>query len=488
MNARFRIRRLWLLDISADVAAVACSYYLTLIFRFHSEWGGAFFDYLSANWGVGSGGEMHPVYEGFYHSSAPRIVGILAATLCFLYAMSDLYAGRRFIVRRQIAWRIIVSNAAALLLFYVYFYLSRNEFHPRSLFVIMLAINTALASVFRGLAARLLARLRRLGFDRWRTLIVGSGRGADVLSEGIRTAFPQGLELAAVLPIGAEGVTDGLLDRIRRTVRESAIDVLVVAESRLEVRDIMLLLELADEESLEAKVLTDKLDVLVSRAALKVDFVEGIPFVHFGTRRTGLPATLCWRLVSMLSASVLLVLFAPVMFAAALLIRLTSPGPVLFVQERIGVNRKPFRMFKFRTMRHVADQEQLEKETLSQSAEPIFKLRSDPRVTPVGRLLRMFSIDELPQLINVIRGEMRIVGPRPLPRRDYANYYEKWHYTRHDDLPGMTCLWQVSGRSNLDFHSMCILDIYYLRNRSWVLDLRLILRTAWTVLFARGAY
>ena len=115
-------------------------------------------------------------------------------------------------------------------------------------------------------------------------------------------------------------------------------------------------------------------------------------------------------------------------------------------------------------------------------------MREDPRVTPVGRLLRRFSLDELPQLLNVVRGEMTLVGPRPLPRRDFENYYEDWHYGRHGGLPGLTCLWQVSGRSDLDFHTMCILDVYYLRNQSWVLDLKIALRTVWVVLFANGAY
>jgi lipopolysaccharide/colanic/teichoic acid biosynthesis glycosyltransferase len=109
-------------------------------------------------------------------------------------------------------------------------------------------------------------------------------------------------------------------------------------------------------------------------------------------------------------------------------------------------------------------------------------------VTAVGRFLRRFSLDELPQLINVIRGEMTLVGPRPLPRRDFENYYEEWHYSRHSGMPGLTCLWQVSGRSDIDFHNMCILDVYYLRNQNWVLDLKIILKTLWVVLFAKGAY
>jgi len=172
----------------------------------------------------------------------------------------------------------------------------------------------------------------------------------------------------------------------------------------------------------------------------------------------------------------------------ALLVKLTSRGPVFFVQERIGVNRKPFNMVKFRTMYHRSDEMQAQLEEFNESGTALFKIRQDPRITPVGRLLRRFSLDELPQLLNVVMGDMVFVGPRPLPRRDFEGYYERWHYSRHGGMPGLTCLWQVSGRSDLDFHNMCVLDIYYLRNRNWILDLVILLRTVWVVLFARGAY
>jgi len=145
-------------------------------------------------------------------------------------------------------------------------------------------------------------------------------------------------------------------------------------------------------------------------------------------------------------------------------------------------------MFKFRTMHNRADELVAQLEEFNESGEGLFKIRKDPRTTGVGRVLRRFSFDELPQLVNVLKGDMSIIGPRPLPRRDFEGYYENWHYSRHEGLPGITCLWQVSGRSELDFHNMCILDIYYLRNRSWVLNLRILFRTVHAVLFARGAY
>jgi lipopolysaccharide/colanic/teichoic acid biosynthesis glycosyltransferase len=182
------------------------------------------------------------------------------------------------------------------------------------------------------------------------------------------------------------------------------------------------------------------------------------------------------------------VLLLPIFVAIAVFVGLTSRGSVFFVQERIGFNRKPFRMYKFRTMHNRADREQDQIEVQNEAGAGLFKIKQDPRITLAGRLLRRFSLDELPQLVNILKGDMTLVGPRPLPWRDFKNYYEEWHYSRHGGLPGLTCLWQVSGRSELDFHSMCLLDIYYLRNQGALLDLKILLRTGWAVLFARGAY
>jgi lipopolysaccharide/colanic/teichoic acid biosynthesis glycosyltransferase len=189
-----------------------------------------------------------------------------------------------------------------------------------------------------------------------------------------------------------------------------------------------------------------------------------------------------------LLAAFMLVGSTPFLILIAALIKATSRGPVFFMQERMGINRRPFLMYKFRTMNDRADELQAQIEEFNESGEGLFKIKQDPRITPVGRFLRRFSLDELPQLINVVRSEMTLVGPRPLPKRDFENYYEEWHYSRHSGLPGLTCLWQVSGRSDVSFHNMCILDDYYLRNQNFMLDLKILLRTIRVVLFAKGAY
>lgn len=172
----------------------------------------------------------------------------------------------------------------------------------------------------------------------------------------------------------------------------------------------------------------------------------------------------------------------------ALLIRLTSPGPVLFRQQRAGLNGRPFTMYKFRSMVTNAEQLKHELEQLNEMSGPVFKLTNDPRVTPIGRFLRRYSIDELPQLINVLRGEMSLVGPRPLPLDEVARFDDVAHRRRLSVKPGLTCLWQISGRSELrDFKEWVRLDLEYIDHWSLWLDFKILLRTIPVVLTAKGA-
>jgi lipopolysaccharide/colanic/teichoic acid biosynthesis glycosyltransferase len=263
---------------------------------------------------------------------------------------------------------------------------------------------------------------------------------------------------------------------------------LIVADLELDVAEIMQILEMAAEEAIPVKILSRHLKVVVADAQLACDVFQGVPLVHFDAPRRKGRLGRIRHFVTIFWATLLLVITAPVMLLIAALIRLTSPGKAIFRQKRIGVNRKPFLIYKFRTMRHEAEEQLATIESENETHGALFKIRRDPRITPIGRFLRRFSLDELPQLLNVLCGDMVLVGPRPLPERDFQNYEHDWHYIRHDGLPGLTCLWQISGRSNLDFYQMCILDIYYLRNHTWVMDISIALKTLKVVLFGTGAY
>jgi exopolysaccharide biosynthesis polyprenyl glycosylphosphotransferase len=182
-----------------------------------------------------------------------------------------------------------------------------------------------------------------------------------------------------------------------------------------------------------------------------------------------------------------LVLLSPLLITVAILIKVTSPGPVLFAQKRVGADEKVFLCYKFRSMYVDAEKRQAELEAQNEADGAIFKMKNDPRITPIGRFIRRWSIDELPQLINVLLGEMSLVGPRPLPLRDYELMGEL-HKKRLAAVPGITGYWQISGRSDLSFEDMVRLDLYYIENWSLSLDIKIILKTVGAVLRGEGAY
>ena len=193
------------------------------------------------------------------------------------------------------------------------------------------------------------------------------------------------------------------------------------------------------------------------------------------------------RTFDVVVSAAVLVLALPLWLLIALAIKLDSRGPVLYRDRRVGLNEREFEMLKFRTMLADASERQGELEERNEASGALFKIRDDPRVTRVGALLRRFSIDEVPQVLNVLRGEMSLVGPRPLPLRDFERL-EGWHRKRYLVLPGMTGLWQISGRSSLSFDDLVRLDFYYLENWSIWLDISILARTLPAVLGARGAY
>jgi exopolysaccharide biosynthesis polyprenyl glycosylphosphotransferase len=192
------------------------------------------------------------------------------------------------------------------------------------------------------------------------------------------------------------------------------------------------------------------------------------------------------RCVDLVGAAVLTVLLTPVMLVIAILVKLTSRGPVLFVDDRVGLGQRPFRCYKFRTMQRDAAARQAEFESLNEAGDTLFKIRRDPRVTPVGRILRRTSLDEIPQLLNVLKGDMSLVGPRPLPLRDFR-LMDDADKRRHVVLPGITGLWQVSGRSKLSYPEMIDLDVHYIESWSIAADLSIMVRTVGAVCGLRGA-
>lgn len=218
-----------------------------------------------------------------------------------------------------------------------------------------------------------------------------------------------------------------------------------------------------------------------------VDYLAEQPILTYTTTPTHPGALFLKQLFDYVAAAVLVVLLSPLLLATAIAVKLSSAGPVLFRQERCGLNGRRFVLYKFRSM--VANAERLQRRLQSRNevSGPVFKIRNDPRVTAVGRWIRKLSIDELPQLFNVLKGEMSLVGPRP-PLPSEVEQYERWQRRRLSMKPGITCLWQIKGRTHVDFEDWMRLDLQYIDNWSLLLDFRILLRTVGVVLLRRGAY
>jgi len=194
------------------------------------------------------------------------------------------------------------------------------------------------------------------------------------------------------------------------------------------------------------------------------------------------------RIFDFIVSLVLLILLCPLFLIVGLIIKVTSPGPVFFIQQRVGLNRKIFNIYKFRTMVKDAEKKLHDLEVLNEVSGSVFKIKNDPRITCTGKFLRRTSIDELPQLFNVLKGEMSLVGPRPLPVRDYNSNGQGWQHRRFEVYPGITCLWQINGRSEVPFQKWMDLDLKYINNQSFILDMQILARTIPAIIRKHGAY
>ena len=244
------------------------------------------------------------------------------------------------------------------------------------------------------------------------------------------------------------------------------------------------------EQGIVVRFLSDSFYLLRNLKLARARFEElnDNPVIALYSSFLGELPLLAKRLLDLVGSFILLCLLSPLLVAIAVAIKLTSPGPVFFYQERLGLYKRRFKMIKFRTMVVGAEKLQSDLEQFNEAEGPVFKIKDDPRVTPLGAFLRRTSLDELPQLVNVLNGDMSLVGPRPLPVRDYLGFNEDWHRRRFSVKPGLTCLWQIRGRSNISFENWMKLDLEYIDNWSFWLDLQILAQTLPVIIRGQGAY
>lgn len=339
-----------------------------------------------------------------------------------------------------------------------------------------------------------LRRLRRRGHNTKSLLIVGGGPRAEEFALRVSKRQDLGYKLIGYVESNPDYRCQALsgasclgsLEDLAQIVAAEVIDEVAIAlPIKSQYTQIEATVALLEEQGIVVHLLSDLFPHRLARYQ-PAEF-QGIPLVSLHSAPAVGWRTEFKRLLDLLIATVSLVFLLPLFALVAMAIKIDSPGPVLFVQQRMGFNKRRFRMFKFRTMQLDAEERMKEIEHLNEKQGPIFKIRNDPRITRVGRWLRKTSLDELPQLINVLMGDMSIVGPRPLSIRDALLLEEAWQKRRFSVKPGLTCLWQVSGRSNLSFEEWMQLDLEYIDQWSLVLDCRILLRTIPAILFAKGA-
>jgi exopolysaccharide biosynthesis polyprenyl glycosylphosphotransferase len=269
-------------------------------------------------------------------------------------------------------------------------------------------------------------------------------------------------------------------------VRENVVDeVAVFLPVKSFYDQIALIAKICEEHGIIFHHFSGIYDLKLARS--ETDHFEDLSFVsHYTGSITGWQV-LVKRMLDILFSLFLMVILSPTFAVSALLIKCSSPGPVFFMQERVGRNKRRFRLYKFRTMIPDAERKIVELEALNELSGPVFKIKNDPRITPIGRILRKTSIDELPQLYNVLIGDMSLVGPRALPVRDYEGFDQDWHRRRFSVRPGITCLWQVNGRNNIPFDRWMELDLEYIDNWSLWLDAKILLKTIPAVISGHGA-
>ncbi len=348
------------------------------------------------------------------------------------------------------------------------------------------------------LAGRWLLRLlnqplMRRGWGLQRTVIYGTGPEAKLIIDHLILNRAIGYQIVGCLAEtpgelgfryrGVRAV--GLASDFQGQVEGGRIDQVFIPGLIQEIERHQYIIELCQRRGISLRLVSHQVDILL-RAA-HISDVAGVSLVSQGQDGPGALGRAAKRLTDMAVSGLALALLSPLFALVAVLVAAESRGGVFFRQQRVGQGGRTFTMLKFRTMRAESGEERDSLADLNEVEGPIFKMKKDPRVTNVGWWLRRFSIDELPQLVNVWRGEMSLVGPRPaLPEE--VKQYRPWHHNRYRGPQGLTGLWQISGRSELSFDEMALLDIYYLENWSFLLDIDIILKTIPTMLMGRGAY
>jgi exopolysaccharide biosynthesis polyprenyl glycosylphosphotransferase len=435
---------------------------------------------------------VDPVFQTDFSSYILSCLA-LVAILFLLFHFSGVYRQRRDRLWLEEIYTIasattigVVSLITVNLVFRPLLYSRLLFLYTAILVVLLLGISRFVISLIRGY-------LRRHGIGVQRVVLIGAGDVGRMVMRTIAARPGLGYELVGFLDDNpTKGSTDigrfkalGSVDNFTQVRDSFKIDLAIICLPWQSHRTVARLLNECDQGNIKAQVVPDLFQL--TKNQMQVEEINGIPLIS--TREVSIAGgnLILKRMFDLVFSTLIGVISLPISALIALAIRLDSPGPILYAQTRVGKNGQQFRIYKFRSMVSNAEARRGEVACLNEATGPLFKVRDDPRRTRVGRILRRFSLDELPQLINIFRGEMSLVGPRPNLPEEVAQYQD-WHHKRLSVSPGATGLWQVSGRSDLTFDEMVLLDIYYAENWSLGLDLNILISTVPKALIGKGAY
>ncbi len=422
------------------------------------------------------------------------VLGGFALTWCLVFKLSGLYRPQSNALVMSECWSVIKAVSIGTVILSA-FALVLDLSAVNGIFLIGFFGSALALTCLERAILRSFLRSRNRGRSLRNLVIVGCGpRGAEFGGEVRRKPELGYLLLGYIDDLdppenpqhGGYEKLLGSLNDAREIFETQQIDEVVISLPIKSFYDMTAeLISTCEELGLTVKVPADFFQS--KRATAYIDSFQDNPVVTFGTRPSSAVGALTKRLIDVFCSSVAVIVFSPIAAVCALAIKLDSPGPIHFTQDRIGLKRKPFPVIKFRTMRVDAEARQKELEDQNEVAGAAFKIAEDPRVTRVGKVLRKLSLDELPQFWNVLSGEMSLVGPRPLPTRDVKEFDRDWQFRRFSVQPGLTCLWQVHGRHEIDFDNWMELDLQYIDNWSLSLDFDILLKTLPAALRGTGA-
>jgi exopolysaccharide biosynthesis polyprenyl glycosylphosphotransferase len=409
-----------------------------------------------------------------------------------MLAFNGLYRSFRIRPFTEIVGDIVEMTFFSAFAFAALVFILKIEFVSRIFFVIFVGLASSFLIVEKWIIISIARHIRRKGYNFRRLLIVGTGPRARRFIQMIKANPEWGLKINGLIDDDPEMVgkdffgikTIGVLADIPRILQESVTDEVIFIVPRRWLERIQKSIAACEIQGVKTSVAADLFDLKIARVR-QVNF-NGFPLMSFETTFGREWQLFIKRIIDLVVSFLGLILFSPFLLIIAILIKVTTPGPVFFKQQRIGVNGRIFTLYKFRTMHFNAEEKLTELKHLNEMDGPVFKIKSDPRITAVGRILRKISIDEIPQLFNVLLGHMSLVGPRP-PIPNEVDKYELWQRRRLSMRPGLTCLWQIGGRNKIRFDKWIELDLKYIDNWSLWLDLKILIQTIPVVLLGVGA-